>query len=317
MNTILYLPQGFKFHENITVTEAAVFIPEIWAQSTLKNIYAKSAMIGSVAKDYQAEINSKGDVVHVQKRGTLTSHEKLANTPVTLQTPSGTTVPVTLTNHKEVSFLVEDVAEAQATPSILTGYTADAAEVLAKDIEVALCGIYANARYVVANDLDWVPTDGDSKLTSLIALRTALVVNAKCPESEPRYVIVKDSGVDFLDVDKFTSKAYLNQNSIQTGTVGEILGFNVKESSETVVTVSPTVVHRLAFAKSAICLVTRRLADPPAGSGAKGQTVSADGVGMRALMGYNMDHLGMQCTIDILFGTQIMKPEWVFQLLDA
>ncbi len=317
MNTKLYLPRGFKFHENITVTEAAVFIPEIWAQSTLKNIYAKSAMIGSVAKDYQAEINSKGDVVHVQKRGTLTSHEKLANTPVTLQTPSGSTVPVTLTNHKEVSFMVEDVAEAQATPSILAGYTADAAEVLAKDIEIELCGIYANARYIAGHDLDWDATDGDSKLESLIGLRTALVVNAKCPESEPRYIVTKDYGVEYLDVDKFTSKEFITNQSIQTGQVGTILGFNVKESSEIITTLSPTVVHRLAFAKSAICLVTRRLADPPAGTGAKGQTVSADGVGMRALAGYNMDHLSMQVTVDILYGTQIMKPEWMFQLLDA
>lgn len=95
------------------------------------------------------------------------------------------------------------------------------------------------------------------------------------------------------------------------------MGFRVQESSQCIKTVSPTITHRLAFASEAIVLVTRRLPDPPAGSGAKGQTVTADGVGMRAISGYNMDYLGLQVTVDILFGTQIMRPEWVFELLDA
>lgn len=312
----MYLPSGFKFHEDtMGVTQVAAFIPEIWAQSTLKNIYSKSAMIGSVSKDYQSEIAAKGDVVHVQKRGLLRSYEKTEGNPVTLQNPTGGTVPVTLTNHKEVSFLVEDVAEAQATPSILDGYTADAALVLAKDIEDNLTSIYADGRYAVVNDLDWDPTDGDSKLASMIALRTSMIVDGKLPEDAPRYCVIRDYA-DFLDVDKFVSKEFLTQDSIETGTVGKILGFNVKESSEIVTTVSPVRVHRLAFAQSAICLVTRQLPDPPVGSGAKGTTVTADGVGMRALLGYNMSYLGLQATVDILFGSQIMEPQFVFQLLD-
>lgn len=314
MNTMLYLPQGFLFHENIGVTAAAVFIPEIWAMKTLENIYAKSAMIGAVSHDYQDEINKKGDVVHVQKRGVLASHEKLENQKVTLNAPTGTTMAVTLTNHKEVSFLVEDVAEAQATPSIIDGYTQDAAKVLAQDIELALCGVYGDEDYDEDNDLDW---DSSDVFTSMLNLRTKMVVDAKLPESAPRYVVVRDSGVDFLNEDKFVSKDTLDQNSLGTGTVGRILGFGVKESSEIVHTVSPTLTHRLAFARDAITLVTRRLADPPQGSGAKGVTVSSDGVAVRAVFGYSMDYLGLQCTVDVLFGTKVLYPQWVYQLLDV
>jgi hypothetical protein len=197
-----YLPVGFEFHDstNVTVTEAAVFIPEIWAQATLKNIYAKSAMIGTVAKNYSAELAQQGDIVHVQKRGTLVSHEKVANHAVTLNVPTGSTIPVTLSSHKEVSFLVEDVAEAQSNTSLIDGYTADAGEVIAKDIEDMLCGIYANGRFLPANDLDWDADDGASKLVSMIALRSALVVEGKLPEAAPRYLVVRDMA-DFLNVD--------------------------------------------------------------------------------------------------------------------
>ncbi len=126
MNTI-YLPTGFKFYEDtIDVTKAAVFIPEVWAQRVLATIYAKNPTIGCVLHDYSEEVAQEGDIVHIQKRGALASHNKTAGTAVTLNNPTGATIPVTLSNHKEVSFLVEDVAEAQSNTSLIDGYTQDA-----------------------------------------------------------------------------------------------------------------------------------------------------------------------------------------------
>jgi hypothetical protein len=314
MNSIR-LPNGFKFHETtIDVTQAAVFIPEIWANRVLATIYAKNPTIGCVLHDYSEEVAKEGDTVHIQKRGTLTSHPKAAGTAVTLNNPLGATIPVTLANHQECSFLVEDVAEAQANVSLIDGYTADAARVISTDIEDSICALYASVN--PARVITWNPTDGTTKLASMIAARTAIVVTNKCPESEPRYCIIQNLS-DFLDVDKFTSKEFLSQNSLQTGTVGEILGFNVKEASQIVQTVSPTQTHRLVFAKEAIALVTRKLPDPPAGLGVKGQTVNADGVGLRAIMGYNMDYLGVQVTVDILWGVAITRSEWLCELVEA
>lgn len=314
MNTLL-LPCGFRFHENITVTEGAVFIPEIWANRVLDTIYAKNPTIGCVLHDYSEEVARQGDTIHIQKRGAMTSHAKLANTAVTLNNPSGATIPVTLANHQECSFLVEDVPEAQANVSLIDGYTADAARVLSTDIEDSIVALYASVN--PARVITWNPTDGDTKLASMIAARKAIVVTNKCPEAEPRYCIVKDSATDFLDVDKFTSKEFLSQNSLQTGTVGEILGFNVKEASQVVETVSPTQTHRLVFAKEAIALVTRKLPDVPAGIGAKSQTVTADGVGLRAIMAYNADYLGVQVTVDILWGVAVTRSEWLCELVEA
>ena len=300
---------------NITVTEAAVFIPEIWANRVLETIFGKNPTIGCVLHDYSEEVAKQGDTIHIQKRGALTSHAKLANTPVTLNNPSGSTIPVTLANHQECSFLIEDVAEAQANVSLIDGYTQDAARVISTDIEDSIVALYASVN--PARVITWDPTSGDTKLASMVAARTAIVVTNKCPEAEPRYCIVRDSAADFLNVDKFTSKEYLSQNSLQTGTVGEILGFNVKEASQIVHTVSPTQVHRLVFAKESIALVTRKLPDVPAGIGAKSQTVTADGVGLRAIMAYNADYLGVQVTVDILWGVAVTRSEWLCELVEA
>ena len=48
--------------------------------------------------------------------GALTVNDKAANTAVTLQTPDDSAVSVTLNKHKEVSFLIEDIARAFARP---------------------------------------------------------------------------------------------------------------------------------------------------------------------------------------------------------
>jgi len=315
MNTLL-LPRGFRFHANITTTEAAVFIPEIWANRVLETIRAKNPTIGCVLHDYSEEVAKQGDTIHIQKRGAMTSHAKLPNTPVTMNVPSGETIPVTLANHQECSFLIEDVPEAQANTSLIDGYTADAAYVISTDIEDSITALYAEVDE--DNVITWDPTSGATKLASIVAARTKIVVDNECPEAEPKYCIVRDSAVDFLDVDKFTSREFMTSPaSLQTGTVGTILGFNVKEASRIVHTVSPTQVHRLVFAKESIALVTRKLPDVPAGIGARSQTVTADGVGLRATMAYNADYLGTQVTVDILWGVAILRPEWLCELVEA
>jgi hypothetical protein len=305
----LYLPTfGFVFADVADTiaadAEAAVFIPEVWAQRVLGRLHARCPMIGCVNRDYSAELAKEGDTLHIQKRGTLVTNDKTPNTSVTLQNPTGTTVPCVMNNHKEVSFLVEDVAEAQANVDIMDGYIQDGGDAIVEDIEALLTAHYVDADH----DIAW---DGSDTIREVIKeARTKIVVDSKCPDAEPRYLIVRDMG-ELLDCDQFTSKEYLDQNFIETGTVGMLLGFNVKESGKIVQTVSPSETQRIALARDAIALVTRALPAPPADTGVKASTVSQDGVGLRVLYGYNMNYLGMQVTIDILFGSCVLRSEWL------
>jgi hypothetical protein len=306
---------NFVFAENTIAadTEAAAFIPEVWAQTALGRLHSKCPMIGCVSRNYEDELASYGDTVYVPKRGTLVTNDKLPNTSVTLQNPSGSVVPCVLNNHKEVSFLVEDVAEAQSNSDIMEGYMGDGADAVAEDIEAMLTAHYADVD--AANVITWDNSDSDAIKDTIKLARTKIVVEGKCPADEPRYLIIRDFG-ELLDCTHFTSRDYLDQSNIETGTVGTILGFNTKESGGCVYTVSPTQTHRLAFAHGAIALVTRRLPDPPNGTGAKGTTVTRDGVGLRVLYGYNMNYLGLQCTIDMLFGSCILRSEWLCEITE-
>ena len=97
---------------NITTTEAANFIPEIWAATALGALKANTVMARLVNRNFENSIQQAGDTIHIPQRGALTVHDKAANTGVTLQTPSADVVNLTLNKHKEVSFIVEDIAAA-------------------------------------------------------------------------------------------------------------------------------------------------------------------------------------------------------------
>ena len=310
MNYKLIVPVfPFLFAEDTIAadTEAAVFIPEIWANRALGQLRSMTCMASLAIRDYEDEIATKGDTVNVQKRGTLVTNDKVANTAVTLQNPTATNIPVILTDHKEVSFLVEDVAEAQANQSVLDGYVDDAAIVLGESIDLNLLGQYAN---VAAGRVINITTSITHQ--NILDARTIVKVEGKCG-IRPRYLVIKDLA-ELLAIDQFVNADYVSEGSIQEGAIGKLEGFQVFENDNVISTVSPTHVHRLAFARGAIALITRRLPDPPPNTGVQSATIVEDNIALRVIHGYNMSYLGMQVTLDILFGSKIMRSEWIAEI---
>jgi hypothetical protein len=72
-------------------------------------------------------------------------------------------------------------------------------------------------------------------------------------------------------------------------------------------TLSPTTIHNIAFHRDAFALVSRLLPMPPAGTGAVASAVSEDGVGMRAIRSWNATFLGLQFTVDMLYGVKSIR----------
>ncbi|NPV85996.1 MAG: hypothetical protein HPY45_08320 [Anaerolineae bacterium] len=129
---------------NITTTTAAAFIPEIWAQKALEVLRSNVVLAKLVTKDTDVATFQVGDVLHIPYPGTFTAQDKSANTAVTLQTPSGgADLSVTLNKHKEVSFLIEDPARAQANQDLMDRYINSAVPAIAEAIENDLFALYA------------------------------------------------------------------------------------------------------------------------------------------------------------------------------
>jgi hypothetical protein len=289
---------------NITVTEVDVSIPEFWAAMALGALKANTVMAQLVRRDFDSIVATAGDTVNVTKRGGLSVNDKLANTTVTLQTPTNTNIAVLLNKHKEVSYLLEDVASAKAIEDAVN-FVEDAAIVIGEQVDLDLLGLYTDAGSTVGSSSD------DLDVPIILDARKDLN-DAKCPMSGRVMVVGSAPEASLLNKEKFTSYDYgqdMSTRAVIEATLGRKYGFTFLMDQQVITTVSPTTVHNIAFHRDAFVLVSRMLPMPPAGSGAVASTVAEDGVGMRALRSWNPDHLGMQFTLDILYGVKSLRAD--------
>lgn len=287
---------------NITTTEAAGFIPEIWAANALGALKANTVMARLVNRNFENAVAQQGDTLHIPRRGTLSVNTKSANTAVTLQTPTADTVDVTLSNHKEVSFLVEDIAAAQANQSILDGYIMDGMIAMAEYIDAALLALYSGFS---TTPID--ATSGSGGITAATVTEARRLLNAAKVPQQDRYIVWhEDAEAELLDVEKFTSSDFGdNGDAVREAIIGRKYGFSHFMDQQVVVATSEA--KNLAFHKDSIVLVTRPLPPPPEGTGARSTVMNEDGFSVRVTYAWNPSHLAMQVTLDMLYGVAELR----------
>jgi len=292
---------------NITTTTASAFIPEIWAQRALEVLRANIVLARLVTKDTDMATFQFGDVLHIPYPGTFTANDKAANTAVTLQTPSGgADISVTLNKHKEVSFLLEDVVRAQANQDLMDRYISAAVPPIAQAIETDLFALYAGLSTTVG-------TSGTNiSAATVLAARKALNDN-RVPLA-PRHLVVspKDEIALLSDSNLATYFANARSEAIEQGAIGPLYGFTVWMSQLVpVVSGTPNSTKNLAFAPDFAILAMRALPEPPAGSGARSAAVRdpESGLVIRVTSAYNPTFLGVQVTIDVLYGVAELRDE--------
>lgn len=287
---------------NITVTEAAGFIPEIWAATALGALKANTVMARLVNRNFENAIAQQGDTLHIPRRGTISVNNKAANTVVTLQTPTADTVDVTLNKHKEVSFLVEDIAAAQANQSIIAGYVEDGMKALGEQIDTDLLALYSG--------FSTTPIDGTSGSGGITAATVTearrLLNSAKVPQQDRYIVWHEDAEAELLGIEKFTSSDFGDSgDAVREAIIGRKYGFSHFMDQQVVIATSEA--KNLAFHKDAIVLVTRPLPAPPNGAGAISAVMDEDGFSVRVTYAWNASHLAMQVTLDVLYGVAELR----------
>lgn len=289
---------------NITVTEAAGFIPEVWAANALGYLRANTVMARLVNRNYEAAIARAGDTVHIPRRGNLTVNSKVANTAVTLQTPTADNVNVVLDHHEEVSFLVEDIAKAQANQDMIDGYISDGMARISENLDSDILALYSGFS---TTPID--ATTGSGGITAgTVAEARRVLNNARVPQTNRHIVWHPDAEAELLDIEKFTSSDFGdNGDAIREAVIGRKYGFNHF--------VSPLVpeaggeAKNLAFHPDAIALVTRPLPSVPEGLGARATVMVEDSIAIRVIWSYNPAYLGVQVTLDILYGIAELRDD--------
>lgn len=287
---------------NITLAEVGDSLATIVAAEALGYLRANTVLARLVARDWDDTVASYGQTVAIPFTGGLVVNNKAANTVVTRQTPNDTKVSVTLNKHKEVTFLIEDIARALATPDFLNAYMQDGMSVLGEEVDGDLAALYSG----FSQTIDASGAAGPLDKSDFREARRLLNA-AKAPQSGRVAVLHEDAESAFLNITEATNRDYteaLGQAKLD-GSAGRFMGFDVYMDQK--IAVATAVCKNLFFQRNALVLVTRPLAAVGNGMGVIQKSMSEDGVGIRVTLGYDKDHLGIQCTLDVLYGVAELR----------
>ena len=299
----------------INTTNNASFIPTIVAQKALGRLASYMNLAKTVARDFDYATASYGQVIKVPKRGAVTANSKAQGSAVSLQNPTATDVSVTLDQHFEVTFQIDDVTKVVSNQDTLMGYAEDGAIALAEKIETYIAGLHPS----ITNTITWDRSSTSTKISSLLNLRKRMIQN-NVPRLEEKYLYVDPTVMtDILAEAQFTTAQNMGtpSNQIDAPSSGiKLYGFNIFESQNVQTTSSPACYHNLAYTRDAFVLAFRPLPTDGNGIGVSQVVVNNPdvGVGLRTTMGYDPNQLGVQLTLDVLFGASILDTRRVVEL---
>lgn len=122
------------------------FIPEIWSGKLQVKFY-KSTVFGEIANtDWQGEIKSMGDKVHIRTVPNITIRSYSSGATLTKEVPTSTPLELLIDKGKYFAVVVDDVQEVQADVKLMDIFTNDAAEQMKIAIDSDVLGnVYADA----------------------------------------------------------------------------------------------------------------------------------------------------------------------------
>ena len=290
---------------NITVTEVGDSLATIVAAEALGRLRANSVLARLVARDWDNEVATHGQVVKIPFRGSLSVNDKAANTAYTLQTPDDSSVSVTLNKHKNVAFLIEDIAAALARPDMLMGYINDGVSALADQIDTDIAALYSG----LSQSVDATSTAGPLDSSDFIEARRLLSV-ARAPMTDRYAVLHPTAAAELLADTKFTNRDYRGpeeESALKTGWLGTYAGFQVFEDQN--IAVASSKQRNLFIHKNAFALVTRPLPAPQAGTGVISKVMDEDGIGIRVMISYSHTYGGHMVTLDCLYGVAELRDD--------
>ena len=135
---------------------------------------------------------------------------------------------------------------------------------------------------------------------------------AKVPAGEQKFLVVDAATYSqlrqILRFSEYSSAGEAGLRALVDGSVGKIKDFYVFRSQLVHKTgTAPATTHNLAFARSALGLVIRRLPQPLLGTGAIAEYAELGNFCMRVVMSYQPNTLAQQFTVDVLYGVGVLR----------
>ncbi len=298
----------------ITSTNVATAIVKLVAADALPALMGNLVMGNLVNRDYEPTLARAGDTVNVPIPPTMVANNITEGNAVQLQNPTIGNASIVLNTHAEATFQIPDVMKILAVPDLLKMYMQPAVVALATKIETDLLATWSlfNANAAIGTGGTTITeTSVDSAETALFA--------AMVPANAAKYLVVSPATYSALRqiprFSEFNTAGEAGLRAIIDGAVGKMKDFYIFRSQFVAQTGSaPVTTHNLAFTKNALGLVVRRLPQPLPGTGAIAEYAELGNFGMRVTMSYQPNTLAQQFTVDVLYGTGVLRNSFGVQL---
>ncbi len=290
---------------NITKTAIDAFVPEVWSKEIIYQTTNASIFAGLVRRDFDGDIQDKGDKVHIPLFSAVTVGDKSANTAVTYTNYSESTKDLTIDNHKYFAFRVEDIASVQSQPDLIAGYAAQGGRGLANTMDQGLANQVSDA--TITQNVGVTTSAGAYADITDAVIRNAIqkLDEANAPESD-RYLVISPAQKNaLLGIDKFVDASKIGDaDVIRRGLFGQIYGVyvyvsnNLKDIAAAASSAGGAAVaaHKgcIMFHKEAFALCTQ--------------------LQPRVQAAYDLDYLATSVVGDVLYGAGILMPNFVVQV---
>lgn len=316
---------------SVTVTEADVFIPEIWSDEVIAAYKLSLVMGEQVSK--MPMTGKKGDTIHVPKPTRGVANKKVARTAVTIQSEVEDEVVINIDQHFEYSRFIEDIVDKQALSSMRQFYTNDAGYALARQVDTHLhecstgfgdgtltldvADVQDGAAFAGNTNILYSTTGAAGSLASYAAdtVDGAVFTDAlfrdlvqklddsNVPMDNRKFIIPPSLRNVMMGIDRYVSSDFINGRPVENGMIGELYGVKIYVSTNCL-----TVESAANNSASSNDLRMALMYHPDA-------IVHAEQMSVRSQSQYKQEFLADLFTADTLYGVQVMRPEAGFGIV--
>lgn len=269
---------------NVTVTTAANFIPELWADAILDYAERRFSLKNKVT-DVSSLLSGGGDTLHIPRVDEETAAAKSADTAVTYSANTDGKTDLTVDQHFYEAKRIEDIVRVQESADLFNMYAKSMGYALAKKVENYLAvDILQSA---TANDVT-LATD-NTLLSSEIRTGTQKLMDIGVDYTQDTFLYASPAAYNSLfAVDEFSLSNEAGRKSAHvTGSQGELMGMQVSYSVDW---------------------------DDDGGTGdetatifTKDSVVFAMQIAPRVQSAYDIDYLATSVVADVLFGASLVQ----------
>jgi len=298
----------------ITSANVANAIVKLVAVDALPALVSNLVMGNLINRDYEPTLANAGDTVNVPIPPTLVANNIAEGGTVQTQNPSLGNAQIVLNTHAEATFQIPDVTKVLAVPDLLKLYMQPAVVAIAERIESDILSLYSQFTSNAP-----IGTAGVAITESTVDAAETALFQAKVPSATSKYLVVDPTAYSALrQIPRFSeyySAGDAGLRALVEGAVGKIKDFFVFRSQLVQRTgTTPVATHNLAFSRDAIGLVVRRLPQPLPGTGAIAEYAEMGNFGIRVVMSYQPNTLAQQFTVDVLYGTAVLRNPFGIQV---